>query len=101
MSPFLRKVKTTSGAVAVQIVEKKHGQRRILEHLGSVHSEVELAALMLVGREKLAEGQPMLDFGDHSGGRPPTAGSAVTGQASRLLVEVIRASWERLGFGRV
>lgn len=94
-------MKTASGAVAVQIVEKKHGVRRILEHLGSAHSEAEVAALMLVGREKLAAGQPMLDFDDHCGGRPSGAGAVVTGQVSRLLVEVIRGSWERLGFARI
>ena len=54
MSPFLRKVKTASGATAVQIVEKKHGQRKIVEHLGSAHTEAQLAALMHAGRAKLA-----------------------------------------------
>ena len=53
MSPFLRKVKTASGATAVQIVEKRHGVRTILEHLGSAHDEAELAALMRVGHDKL------------------------------------------------
>lgn len=101
MSPFLRRVKTASGAVAVQIVEKKHGTRRILEHLGSAHSEAEVAALMLVGREKLAAGQPVLDFNDHCDGRPSAAGAVVAGQASRLLVEVIRDSWKRLGFSQI
>lgn len=51
--PFLRKVKTASGATAVQIVEKQHGQRTLLEHLGSAHSEAELAALVEVGTRKL------------------------------------------------
>ena len=53
MSPFLRKVKTASGATAVQIVEKRHGIRTILEHLGSAHDEAELAALMQAGREEI------------------------------------------------
>ncbi len=52
MSPFLRKVSTASGAVAVQIVEKKHGQRRIVEHLGSAQSQAELAALVEIGTRK-------------------------------------------------
>ena len=60
MSPFLRKVKTASGATAVQIVEKKHGVRTILEHLGSAHDEAGLAAFLQVGQEKLAANQPML-----------------------------------------
>ena len=70
MSPFLRKVKTASGATAVQIVEKKHGQRRIVEHLGSAHTEAQLAALMHAGRAKLAANQPELDFDTGTGGRP-------------------------------
>ena len=53
MSPFLRKVKTASGATAVQIVEKRHGVRTILEHLGSAHDEAELEALIRIGRDKL------------------------------------------------
>lgn len=35
MSPYLRQVKTVSGATAVQVVAKDHGVRRIVEHLGS------------------------------------------------------------------
>ena len=35
MSPFLRKVRTSSGATAVQIAVKEDGMHRIVEHLGS------------------------------------------------------------------
>ncbi len=96
MSPFLRKVKTASGATAVQIVEKRRGQRRILEHLGSAHTDAELAALMRIGQDKLHVNQPTLDL-------PTTAGvqagaAVVQGKVSRLLIEVIRGSWDRLGF---
>ena len=56
------KVKTASGATAVQIVEKKHGQRTILEHVGSARDETELAALLQAGRDKLHANQPMLDL---------------------------------------
>lgn len=99
MSPFLRKVKTSSGATAVQIVEKKHGRRRIVEHLGSAHDEAQLAVLMQIGHDKLHEGQPALDLGD-AGQDAVTSGAVATVQAqtSRLLVDVVRASWERLGF---
>ena len=41
----------------MQIVEKRAGVRRILEHLGSAHDEVELAILMQVARERLNAGQ--------------------------------------------
>lgn len=53
MNPFLRKVTTASGATAVQIVAKEGRRNRVLEHLGSTHSEAELTALMRVGQEKL------------------------------------------------
>lgn len=96
MSPFLRKVKTTSGAIAVQIVEKRQGQRRVLEHLGSAHDEAELAALMRIGHDKLHANQPALDLPTVGG---PQAGAAVVeATRSQLLVEVVRASWDRLGF---
>lgn len=101
MSPFLRKVKTASGATAVQIVEKKHGQRRILEHVGSAHTEAELVALLRIGHDKLRANQPVLDVDERLGGRPPGGVPVVEHQASQLLVEVIRYSWQRLGFDRV
>lgn len=101
VSPFLRKVRTASGATAVQVVEKKHGQRRILEHLGSAHSEAELAALVEIGIQKLNSGQDRLDLGADDQGSPKAAGAVVRGSASRLLVDVVRRSWDRLGFGIV
>lgn len=96
MAPFLRKVRTASGAVAVQIVEKRHGQRRILEHLGSAHDEAGLAALLQVGHDKLHANQPRLDLGVDAQGAPAGAAAVVHGSASRLLVDVVAASWRRL-----
>ena len=54
VSPFLRNVRTSSGARAVQIVSKSGGVRRIVEPLGSVHDEAELEVLLEVGRQKIA-----------------------------------------------
>lgn len=96
MSPFLRKVKTASGATAVQIVVKRHGIRTILEHLGSAHDEAELAALMRIGHDKLHANQPMLELPTQRGVRPGVA--VIRGKRSQLLVDVVRDSWERLGF---
>ncbi|MDF3313902.1 IS1634 family transposase, partial [Rhodococcus sp. T2V] len=63
MAAYIRKVRTASGATAVQIVAKKGGRRTILEHLGSAHTDGELTALMQVARDKLDEGQEELDLG--------------------------------------
>ena len=52
----------------MQIVEKRHGVRTILEHLGSAHDEAELAALMRVGHDKLHANQPALELPGERGG---------------------------------
>ena len=62
MSPFLRKVKTASGATAVQIAVKEGRRDKVIEHLGSAHTEAELAALMEIGRQRLHPGQQALDL---------------------------------------
>lgn len=103
MSPFLRKVPTASGATAVQIVSKLGCKRRILEHVGSAHTEQELAALMVAGRQRMAEiteTQQELDLGLEQSADSVSveADRRVVGSASRLLVEAIRASYQALGF---
>ena len=57
MSPYLRKVKTASGATAVQIAVKQGRRDKVIEHLGSAHTKAELAALMEAGRQKIAAWQ--------------------------------------------
>ena len=95
MSPFLRKVKTASGATAVQIVVKEGRKNRIIEHLGSAHDEAGLAVLMAAGRAKLVPpDQQMLDFSAAT----PTQPAVVAGSSSALLVEVVQATWKALGF---
>ena len=96
MSPFLRKVKTASGATAVQIVEKRGGVRTILEHLGSAHDEAELVALLRIGHDKLHANQPMLELPTQGGARPGVA--VIEGKQSQLLIDVVRGAWNRLGF---
>ncbi|MEV4901228.1 IS1634 family transposase [Citricoccus sp. NPDC055426] len=99
MSPFVRKVRTASGATAVQIAEKHHGVRRILEHLGSAHTEADLAVLMQVARDKLNEGQQVLDIelpGTESA--PAASGAVVTGSAAQVLWEVLTDAYALLGF---
>lgn len=92
----MRKVRTASGATAVQIVEKRGGARTILEHLGSAHDEVELAALLRIGHDRLHANQPALELPGSRAARPGVA--VIEGKRSQLLVEVVRGSWERLGF---
>jgi len=94
---FLRKVKTASGATAVQIARREHQRDVVIEHLGSAHTDAELAVLMQVGRRKIEEGQGVLDLG--LGAEQESDTAIVQGKTSRLLVEVVEAAWHALGFG--
>ena len=49
VSLFLRKVETASGATVVQIAVKEGRRDKVIEHLGSAHTQAELAALMEIG----------------------------------------------------
>lgn len=52
---FVRKVRTGSGAAAVQIARTRRGKQTILEHLGSAYDDAQLAALVVIARERIAE----------------------------------------------
>ncbi|WP_246956702.1 IS1634 family transposase, partial [Brachybacterium sp. Marseille-Q7125] len=92
---FLRKVKTASGATAVQIAERRNRRDVVLEHLGSAHTQAQLVALMEAGRKKIHAGQGELDLGFSSQAR---GGATVHSDASRLLINTLRGAWEQLGF---
>ena len=97
---YVRTVKTSSGATAVQIVwSSRRGSRRI-EHLGSAHDETELEALKAAAVQRLAEGQQVLDLGladTGSGGAPL---QIISSQTSHLWDGLCRA-YGVLGFDRV
>lgn len=103
MSPFLRQVATGSGATAVQIVSKVRGRRKILKHVGSAHSDQELAALISVGHQKIAalvgtQEQLALDLDQPDSAVSSAAEKRVTGSAAQVLIDTIRACYDQLGF---
>jgi hypothetical protein len=63
VSRFVRRVRTASGAVAVQIVVKEHGEVVEVDHVGSAHTDTELALLMTAAANRLHSGQEVLDLG--------------------------------------
>jgi hypothetical protein len=67
VSPYLRTVKTSSGATAVQIVHSSRRGSRDIEHLGSAHDAAELELLKAAARQRLAAGQGVLDLGLDTG----------------------------------
>ena len=94
MAAYIRKVRTASGATAVQIAAKQGRRDTVLEHLGSAHTDSELAALLEIARTKLLAGQQELDLGLGATSAAPT----ITGKRSRWLIESIAAAWRHLGF---
>ena len=105
VSPFVRKVKTASGATAVQIAVKEGRRDKVIEHLGSAHMEAELAALMEIGRHRIAPDQLALDLTPTPPAVSglPTASDAVGTDAvvaskrSGLLWDVLHGVYTRLG----
>ena len=96
--PYVRTVKTASGATAVQIVYSSHRGSRDIEHIGSAHDEVELELLKAAARQRLAAGQGELDLGLDTG----AAGGPLPITASRMgcLLDALSRAYEVLGFGR-
>jgi hypothetical protein len=64
VSRFVRKVRTASGAVAVQVVTKQGRQVLGIEHVGSAHTDEDLALLVADANARLLPGQDAFDLGD-------------------------------------
>ena len=61
---WIRRVRTASGATAVQIAESVDGRRRIVRHVGSARDAAELGLLIEQARRLLADdAQRELDLG--------------------------------------
>ena len=86
----------------MQIVEKIRGQRKILEHIGSAHTESELAALIAVARGKIHAGQQPLDLGLEPEAQVRSGGEAVVRRhSSELLWQTLTSTFDALGFNAV
>ena len=90
---FIRKVRTKSGATAVQLAWKVGGRIVRIDHLGSAHTQEELNLLLALAQQQLHRGQlSLLDRVD----RPSSL--TVTKTTSALLLTVLREQYEQLGF---
>jgi Transposase DDE domain len=117
---YVRKVRTTSGAVAVQVARKDSGRVVILAHLGSAHTDAELGILferphgIVIGGqhaldiEVAACAQSLADVADYREptlleAPPPKVAPVVppgrtTATSSRLLYDVVGGVYDWLGF---
>ncbi len=93
---FIRKVKTKSGATAVQIAHKVAGQLTRLEHLGSAHDSKELETLISLAKERLRGNQLFL-FPNQGN----TLQIKLRQSYSRLLFQVLNGQYQQLGFSQL
>jgi hypothetical protein len=47
---FVRKTRSSSGAVTVQVMRKVNGRDVVVAHVGSAHSDADLGILFVLGR---------------------------------------------------
>ena len=100
VSPYVRTVKTGSGAQAVQIVHSSRRGSRDIEHIGSAHDDAELELLRAVARQRLADGQGELDLGLASAGQSAAGGDPLPITSSRMghLCGAFTQAYRVLGF---
>ena len=96
--PYVRTVKTASGATAVQIVYSSPRGSREIEHFGSAHDAARVELLKAAARQRLAAGQGELDLGLAVGA--PGGPLPITSSRMGHLVEALGRAYEVLGFGR-
>lgn len=89
---YIRKVRTKSGATAVQVVRKQDGRIVSLKHIGSAHTERELRTLLALAQDHVHRNQPSLF--------PETKALELTlrRSSSELLFRVLRTHYHALGF---
>lgn len=90
---FIRRVKTKSGAIAIQIAYKEYGRMKRIIHIGSAHNSQEEEVLIGLARQKLLENQlPLFK---------PTNQPLkliLKSSSSTLLYKTLLGEYERLGF---
>lgn len=93
MSTFIRKVKTKSGATAVQIVRKSGRQVVAITHIGSAHTPEKLMLLLKIAKQHILAGQQSL-FPEPK----ETVSVWAVDATSALLVDTLYQLYQTLGF---
>ena len=93
---FIRKVKTASGATAVQIARKEYGRIVKIDHIGSARTQDELKTLLAIAKERLSG--PQLSLFPET---IPPLKIRLKQQVSRLLLQVLTEQYDHLGFNQV
>ena len=93
---FIRKVKTKSGATAVQIAYKQKGKISKIIHIGSAHTDEELRILLDLAHKQL-QGNQLELFSE-----PLTSlRVGIKSSFSTLLFETLKQQYDKLGFTKL
>jgi len=90
---FIRKVKTKSGATAIQVAHKVYGKIVRIDHIGSAHNQAELETLLGLAQKRLHQGQASLFDPE-----PSQITVGLHQSASTLLRDILLRQYRRLGF---
>ncbi|MFZ1254688.1 MAG: IS1634 family transposase [Trichococcus flocculiformis] len=93
---FIRKVKTASGATAVQVAYKQKGKIVKIQHIGSAHNEQELKNLLALAHKRQQENQIELFPEMH-----PSLRISIKKSFSGLLWTILQEEYRKLGFSRL
>ena len=92
--PYVRTVKTKSGATAVQIVWSSQRGSREIEHLGSAHDDAEVETMKAAARQRIAAGQAELDLGLEAAAGGPLP---ITSSRMGCLLDALERAYQVLG----
>jgi hypothetical protein len=93
---YIRRVKTTSGATAVQIAYKQKGKIVKIIHIGSAHTEEELNILLALAHKRLQADQLAL-FPETR----PSLRVGIKRSFSDLLWNILREQYHEMGFSKL
>jgi transposase len=93
---YIRKVKTASGAIAVQIAYTEHGRIIRIEHIGSAHTEAELETLITIAKQRLRGSQQSL-FKEYN----LSMKIILKESSSYLLMQTLQEQYNLLGFDQL
>jgi transposase len=93
---FIRKVKTASGATAIQIAHKTYGRISRIEHIGSANNDSDLQTLLSIAKQRLVGAQ--LSLLPNS---PAPLQIHLKQSVSQLLYNSLKGVYDQLGFSQL
>ena len=90
---FIRKIKTASGATAIQIAHKRFGKIIRIEHIGSGHTQTEIDTLISLAKKQIQGGQQAL-FPERNESLQINLKKSYSG----LLYRILKEQYHKIGF---